>query len=390
VYSATILEHFRHPRRSGELEPADRSGEAHNPLCGDRVRLSLRLSGDRIAEAKFRAEACAICTAAADLLLERIVGMRTADAATFTDDALIVLLNARLRPERRRCATLPLEALQSAIGPEGTDTLPNQEDAQMSNATAKGRFVWYDLMTSNPDNAIPFYQKIVGWGTQKWDGVGNGAYTMWTSGGAPIGGVMQLPPEAAAGGAPPHWLLYVFAPDVDATVKRAQQLGGMVHVPPTDIPTVGRFAVLADPQGAAFAVFAAAQDAPGHEGAPNIGEFSWHELATTDYEAAWNFYHDLFGWEKDSAMDMGPAGMYQLFKRNGVQLGGMYNKPADMPAPPHWLCYAKVDDVQKRVDTIKNLGGQILVGPMEVPGGDWIVVGMDPQGAAFALHSTKA
>jgi nitrogen fixation NifU-like protein len=115
VYSATILDHFRHPRNTGDLPDANHLGEAHNPLCGDRIRMALRIEGGRIAEAKFRAEACAICTAAASLLTERIRGRTTDEAVAIEEDALITWLDTTLRAERRRCATLPLEALHAAM-----------------------------------------------------------------------------------------------------------------------------------------------------------------------------------------------------------------------------------------------------------------------------------
>jgi len=252
----------------------------------------------------------------------------------------------------------------------------------------KGRFVWFDLMTTDPDAAIKFYSAVVGWGTSPFQAPGSDTpYTMWTASGKPIGGVMELPAEAAAMGAPPHWLPYIGSPDVDATVARAKQIGANVLVPGTDIPTVGRFAVLADPQGATFSVFTALEDAPGHDGKPSPGEFSWHELNTTDHLGAFDFYHDLFGWEKTEAMDMGPMGVYQMFGLNGNTMGGMFNKPPEMPAPPMWLEYAMVDDVNARIDTIRSAGGQILNGPMEVPGGDVIAQCLDPQGAMFAIHS---
>jgi predicted enzyme related to lactoylglutathione lyase len=256
---------------------------------------------------------------------------------------------------------------------------------------AKGRFVWYDLLTTDPDQAVNFYTKVVDWGTTQWgDGAeGMPPYTMWTANNAPLGGVMPLPEEAKKMGAPPHWLPYIGTPDTDATAARAQQLGGRLLNGPMDIPTVGRFAVLQDPQGAVFAVFTAEGDAPGHEGEPKVGEFSWNELTTTDYEGAFKFYSELFGWEKDTAMDMGPQGIYQMYKRNGQMLGGMMNKPAEMPGPPAWLCYTRVADVAESVAEAKRNGGQILLEPMEVPGGDMIAVGMDPQGAAFALHARK-
>ena len=253
--------------------------------------------------------------------------------------------------------------------------------------TPRGRFCWYDLMTTDPDGAKSFYGRVAGWGTTVWDG-GVGPYTMWTNGEQPLGGVMELPESARTAGSPPHWLAYVSTPDVDATAKRVAELGGKVLVPPAGIPTVGRYAVFADPQGACFAGFTPEADTPGHDAAPQVGEFSWHELATTDLDAAWAFYSDLFGWVKTEAMDMGPAGLYQMYGREGQMLGGIYNKPAEMPFPPHWLQYVRVPDVHQAVEVVKELGGQVLNGPMEVPGGSWIAQCMDPQGAAFAVHHT--
>jgi predicted enzyme related to lactoylglutathione lyase len=252
-------------------------------------------------------------------------------------------------------------------------------------------FVWYDLLTSDPDAATGFYGELIGWGTQPWEG-GSQPYLMWTNGENPMGGVMQLPEDAAKAGAPPHWLAYVATPDTKATVARATELGACVLVQPTDIPEAGQFAVLQDPQGATFAVYTSAQDSPGAEFTPAIGEFSWHELATTDYEAAFDFYHKLFDWDQTESMDMGEAGTYQMYgaQGSGKSSGGMFNKPAEMPGPPAWLFYVKVEDVNAAVEKVKELGGQVLNGPMEVPGGDMVAQCMDPQGAAFALHSSAA
>jgi predicted enzyme related to lactoylglutathione lyase len=254
----------------------------------------------------------------------------------------------------------------------------------MADANARGRFVWYDLMTSDPKKAEPFYQKVAGWGTQVWNG--QQPYTMWTVNGNPIGGVMDMPPGLNA---PPHWIAYIAVPDVDATVKQAESLGGKTHHKPTDIPSVGRFAVLADPQGAVFAVFTPQDNPPGHDGKPNVGEFSWHELATTDYKAAFRFYQALFGWENLVEHDMGPMGIYFIFGRNGKQLGGMFNKPAEMPGPPNWLQYVLVDSADRAAERVKANGGQVLNGPMDVPDGDRIAQCLDPQGGAFAVHSRK-
>jgi len=250
----------------------------------------------------------------------------------------------------------------------------------------RGRFVWHDLMTPDPGAAEDFYKSIVGWGSEAWQG-GEMPYTMFKNAETTLGGVMQLPEEAKTMGAPPHWLAYVGVEDTDATVARATELGAQVYVQPTEIPNEGKFAVMADPHGAVFAVFTSYKEVPGNDNPPGTGEFSWHELATTDHEAAFDFYADLFGWQKTDSMDMGEMGIYQMYGRGTFPLGGMFNKPAEMPAPPHWLHYIKVADVNQAVEKVKKLGGQVLNGPMEVPGGDLIAQCMDPQGAAFALHS---
>jgi predicted enzyme related to lactoylglutathione lyase len=215
-------------------------------------------------------------------------------------------------------------------------------------------------------------------------------YVMWTRDDVTLGGVGRLPAEAVAAGAPPHWLAYVATPDVDATAARAVALGGTVRVPPTDIPTVGRFAVLADPQGAQLAVFTPSGEAPGHDGPARVSEFSWHELATSDHAAAFAFYSDLFGWTETSTFDMGEMGLYQMYGRSADRpLGGMFNKSGDMPGPPMWIYYLRVADAHAAAEKVKELGGQVLVGPMEVPGGDLICQCFDPQGALFAVHESR-
>lgn len=250
----------------------------------------------------------------------------------------------------------------------------------MSNS-ARGRFVWYDLMTSDPKGAEAFYPSSVGWGTQAWDQL---AYTMWTANGQPLGGVMQLPEEA---GAPPHWLAYISVPDVDGSGSLAQSLGGKVLKPGADIPNVGRFAILEDPHGARFALFTPANQPPEPGSDPAVGDFSWHELATTDYKQAFSFYEALFGWERSAEHDMGPMGVYFIFKRNGRDLGGMSNIAPGAPTPPGWLHYVRVDSADAAAKRVTANGGRVLSGPMDVPGGDRVARCMDPQGASFAVHS---
>lgn len=256
-------------------------------------------------------------------------------------------------------------------------------------ANGRGRFVWYELMTTDPEAAKKFYTDVVGWGTAPFEGAVGMEYTMWLKGKTPdtaIGGLMELPAEARQGGVPPHWLGYVAVPDVDAAAKRAEKLGGRIVHGPEDIPQVGRFAILADPQGAALAAFKGAQEMSHEDKDPDTGDVSWHELATTDHEAAFDFYSDLFGWKQQQAMDMGEAGVYQMYGRGEKMLGGMYNKTDGQPGPPAWLYYSVVDDLDGAVKKVKKNGGRIVVEPMEVSGGSRVAVGIDPQGAAFGLH----
>jgi predicted enzyme related to lactoylglutathione lyase len=248
----------------------------------------------------------------------------------------------------------------------------------------KGYFVWHDLMTTDVEGAKAFYSEVIGWRLTPW---AQGDYAMWTAGEQPIGGVIAQPEQSRQAGVPPHWMGYAQTEDVDATVKRAEQLGGRTYVPPRDIPTVGRFAVLADPQGAVFAVFTPLT--PMAEPAEKPGHHGWAELNTTDYLGAWRFYSELLGWKPTQAMEMGPEfGTYFMFGVDSEKsMGGMSNAAKMMNAPPHWLYYVTVADLDATLERVKQRGGRILNGPMEVPGGDRIAQCMDPQGAAFAVYA---
>jgi uncharacterized protein len=245
-----------------------------------------------------------------------------------------------------------------------------------------GRFVWYELMTTDAEAAKSFYAAVVGWGAQDASKPGL-SYTLFTVGKAAVSGLMPLSEDARKMGMRPSWLGYVGVDDVDATAERIIKLGGAVHVPPTSIPNISRVSVAVDPQMAMFALFKWLQDgqqiaalsAPGHVG--------WHELLAADVEKAWTFYRDLFGWQEADA-DTSAAGMYRLFSAGGETIGGMCAKPATAPVP-FWLYYFNVGDIDLAVKRVKAAGGRIVIGPMEVPGGRWIVQCVDPQGAIFAL-----
>ena len=246
-----------------------------------------------------------------------------------------------------------------------------------------GDFVWYDLLTVAPKGAVAFYSEVIGWKTQAFQG-GSEEYLMWVGSQGPLGGVMPLPESAAAMGAPPHWFSHVTVEDCDATVTRVKALGGVVYKEPTDIPTVGRFAIIADPQGASISVFTPSSAMQGHD-VSKAGEFCWNELATTDNKAAFAFYSEIFGWSLISSMDMGPMGTYEIFGKGGKQLGGMFNKPPVMPRAA-WVYYVSVDDLEATITRATAAGASLMNGPMDVPGGR-IAQFTDPQGAVFALHT---
>lgn len=198
-----------------------------------------------------------------------------------------------------------------------------------------------------------------------------------------LGGVSKLAEQAKAMGAPPHWFAYVQVDDVDAKTAEAAALGGKIYVPPMDIPTVGRFSVIADPQGASIALFKAANAYPDHDRTKHV-EFNWQELATSDSAAALAFYSQLFGWTLQAEHDMGPMGKYLLCGLNGKQESGIFNKPPNMPASA-WIYYVKVDDLDGAIAAAGANGGKLIHGPQAIPGGGRIAQLFDPQGAVFAL-----
>jgi predicted enzyme related to lactoylglutathione lyase len=257
----------------------------------------------------------------------------------------------------------------------------------MTDLQLLGRPVWYELLTTDLKAAEKFYMAVIGWTITPFDGSPT-PYDMWTrSGGVPIGGAMTIPNGMNF---PPHWMMYVGVPKLEEALAHIQRLGGTTLSPLIDVPTVGRMQVMKDPQGAAFAIYEPAptsREMP--ETSPEIGDVSWRELYTTDAAAAMRFYSDLFGWRETQEMDMGPMGKYHIFARKW-DLGGMMNKPKEMAqVPPNWGLYFRVEDLDKGVERVKANGGQLLNGPMEVPGGDRVANCMDPQGAAFSLHQKK-
>jgi predicted enzyme related to lactoylglutathione lyase len=260
----------------------------------------------------------------------------------------------------------------------------------MAMTDPKPAFIWYELMTTDQDAAEAFYRAVVGWRTAD-SGQPGMRYTILSAGDRGMGGVMALPAEACQAGARPGWLGYVAVPDTDGAAKRIGEAGGAIHRSPENIPNVGRFAVVADPGGAVFQLLTPLprQDAPPPADPKTLGLVSWHELySSIGQEAAFRFYQDQFGWETLDLMDMGEMGKYRIFGAGGVPMGGMMDKPREAPASA-WGFYVNVDSIDAAIQRIKKNGGQVTMGPSEVPGGQWIVQGLDPQGASFALVSDQ-
>jgi uncharacterized protein len=233
------------------------------------------------------------------------------------------------------------------------------------------------------ESAKAFYADVVGWRARDAATPGP-AYTLFSAKDSPVTGVMSLPEDAKRTGGPPHWIGYIGVDDVDATVSRTKQLGGAVRVPPADVPGVSRFSIVADPQMATFALVRGLKSGQAQStGLGARGGVGWHELLAADWERAFAFYRELFGWQKADS-HTGVMGTYQEFSASGETLGGMFTKPATLPFP-FWLYYFTIDDVLTAAKRVEAGGGQILYGPTAVPGGALIVHCTDPQGAIFGL-----
>jgi uncharacterized protein len=251
-------------------------------------------------------------------------------------------------------------------------------------SSSHGRFVWYELMTTDVDAAKAFYGNVLGWGTRDAS-MPSSRYTLFTVGpDSTAAGLINLPPDAKRLGASPQWVGYVSVDDVDGAVHRVRELGGAVYIPPTDVPDVSRFSVVADPQMATFVLIKWRDPDRGPLDPIALGHVGWQELLATDWERAFTFYREIFGWQKAAAADVGRAGTYQEFSVAGQPIGGVFNKPATAPIA-FWLYYFNVADVGAAADRVRAAGGEILEGPTDIPGGSRVARCTDPQGAMFAL-----
>jgi predicted enzyme related to lactoylglutathione lyase len=281
-------------------------------------------------------------------------------------------------------------------------------------AQSSGSFVWYELMTTQTGAAKAFYTNVLGWGAQG-AAMSGSTYHLLTVEDTPVAGLTRLPEEARRTGIAAHWIGYIGVDDIDAATLRVAALGGTVYLPPTDVPKISRFSIIADPQGTSLGLISGlkpretpssfARDcddlgskqskimkldagekpasAFSHPSLATPGRGGWHELLASNWEEAFTFYAALFGWQKVKAQQ-GLMGTYQQFSAGGETIGGMFTKPQTLPHP-FWLYYFNVADIEAAAQRVEAGGGEILYGPIEVPGGNWILHCTDPQGAIFAL-----
>lgn len=249
-----------------------------------------------------------------------------------------------------------------------------------------GNFVWHELRTTDAKGAEAFYTHVIGWKTKESGDPGGVPYKLFSVGGMDTAGMLELNQPMLDAGMRPEWVGFIGVNDVDAYAKRVEQAGGKLHCEPQDIPGIGRWAYVEDPQGAAFLLFKGSLDyAPPRPPMGTPGIVGWNELSANDGETAWPFYSGIFGWNQDSTMDMGPMGTYRIFNNGGAPIGALMTRDPKNSPVPFWLYYFNVEDIDAANGRITEKNGQVLMGPHQVPGDQWIILGQDPQGAMFAL-----
>jgi uncharacterized protein len=259
--------------------------------------------------------------------------------------------------------------------------------------TLHGSFVWYELMTTDPDSAKAFYDAVTGWDIDARSMSPDMDYRMIKrADGGMTGGVFRLNQEMLDQGARACWLGYIGVDDCDAAAQAVKANGGKVVMPPQDVPMAGRIAMVSDCCGAPYYIMTPASASEDGESTAfsvdGVGACGWNELHAGNQASAIAYYTGLYGWTLPEPMDMGPMGTYQFINHDEVTLGAIMQKPPQVPAAM-WNHYFRVADIDAAVAAIKAGGGQVMMGPMDVPGDDRVIMGMDPQGAAFALVAKK-
>jgi hypothetical protein len=251
----------------------------------------------------------------------------------------------------------------------------------------RGAFAWYELLTTDASAARDFYGRVVGWQAQDASDAPF-PYTVFRAGTTEIGGLMELPPDARRMGAMPRWVGYVDVDDIDGSVERLKRLGGAVFVPPTD-SNIGRVSIVADPQTATFGMVGGLKRGEATAERVEAGRVGWHELFAADGKKAFGFYSELFGWQPGSRKGYELLDSYQLVAAGGRTIGAVFTKLPRAPVP-FWLYYFEVADLGVAVQRVREGGGRVVQGPIELAGGSWIARCIDPQGAMFSLQGNSS
>lgn len=249
---------------------------------------------------------------------------------------------------------------------------------------AHGTPIWYELMSNDPEASKAFYDAIFSWNVQP-PPAGEQDYRMIDTGSGLVGGVLKLTQGMRDGGARPVWLMYIGVEDVDACAKTIEAAGGSIHLAPFDIPGIGRIAMAADPQGIPFYIMRGAsnEESTVFE-RTGMGKCNWNELSTPDAVAANAFYAKVFGWSYPDKMSMpGDMGDYVFVAVGETTIGATMKRPPG--GPTGWQFYFRARDIDEAATTIAAKGGKVLDGPMEVPGGDRVLVAEDPHGVRFGV-----
>ncbi|MEW9855976.1 VOC family protein [Novosphingobium sp. M1R2S20] len=257
-------------------------------------------------------------------------------------------------------------------------------------ADMQGDFIWYELMTSDADEAQAFYEPLLGWkfagsNTPDMD------YRLGSTDCTEVVGMLELTDDMIRAGARPAWIGYIAVDDIAASIAALKDKGGQLFKGPNHLEGVGHMAMVVDPQGAPFYLMQPEGAGPATSFAkydPKVGHCAWNELVTDDPEAADAFYTAMFGWKKGEAVDMGEMGLYQMYTQGDYTLGAMMKRPSEMPASA-WAFYFRVPNIDVARSQVEKGGGKVVSGPMEIPGGEYVFQGFDPQGAFFSVIGSK-
>ncbi|MEO7564319.1 MAG: VOC family protein [Sphingomicrobium sp.] len=254
----------------------------------------------------------------------------------------------------------------------------------------KGSFIWYELISPDPAASKTFYDAVVGWDIEG-EPSGQMDYRMINrSDGGQAGGVLRLTDEMRGHGGRPIWLGYLHVEDVDATISAIEGDGGTTVMPATDIPDIGRIAMIADAMGAPFYIMKPTPPADRSDAVSDVFSVDqaqhvrWNELSSSDQDGAITFFTKHFGWAQDGAMPMGELGDYKFIYSGDVRIGAIMKRPPQSPSGG-WTYFIGVDDIDRAIAATGEAGGRIVHGPQEIPGGEFSLHAIDPQGAAFGL-----